>query len=119
MKKVIFISLTLFLASLLLFAVPSSHTCPLCGGTMIWTGNTQTEWGKMTYEMKCPIGHTSWEVDANQNSSNNSSSSYSSTTIKCQYCGLEMYYTGDNQIEFGTYLYKYKCAAGHVCWVKK
>ena len=42
------------------FAV--SATCPIDNLSMMWTGKTRVEMGKMLYEVKCVQGHTSWVV---------------------------------------------------------
>ena len=41
-------------------AVPRNCKCPICNGTMMWTGKTKTEWGKLLKEYKCPVGHIEW-----------------------------------------------------------
>lgn len=33
--------------------------CPVCGSSVIWTGETYVEWGKLFKVYKCPAGHTS------------------------------------------------------------
>ena len=68
MKKIIFL-LSALISTLLIYGAPPSHRCPLCSGTMIWTGDTKTEWGKLVYKMRCPSNHVSWEVDNSRNSS--------------------------------------------------
>lgn len=106
-RKIICFILTGLVCSML-FAAPSSHKCPLCIGRMHWTGETKTEWGKLAYEMKCPSGHTSWEVDEwnSRNSSDN----------ECQYDGFRMRFTGKTKSEWGKLLKEYECSAGHKCW---
>lgn len=37
--------------------------CPLCNGSMMWTGKTQFEYGKMLKQYRCPAGHIFWMVD--------------------------------------------------------
>jgi Zn-finger nucleic acid-binding protein len=32
-------------------------TCPLCGGSMYFTGRTKIEWGRMLKIYRCPAGH--------------------------------------------------------------
>lgn len=49
--------------STMLFATPKSHKCPLCYGTMMWTGETKTEWGKLLKQYKCPLGHFEWRTN--------------------------------------------------------
>lgn len=111
MKKLATIAFICMLLSSIVFAAPSSHRCPLCAGNMIWTGKTKTEWGKLTYEMKCPSGHISWEVDESNNSR---SRSYNGDG--CQYDGYSMYFTGKTKTEWGKLLKQYKCASGHIEW---
>ena len=53
-------------------AAPRNRKCPICNGTMMWSGETDVEWGKLTYKMTCPVGHVSWEVDDFNNSSSRS-----------------------------------------------
>ena len=93
---------------------PDSHKCPLCTSTMYWTGQTKTEWGKLTYEMKCASGHVSWEVGSNQDSS---TPRKNKDEVKCQYDGFTMYFTGKTKTEWGKLLKEYKCPSGHTVWV--
>jgi len=88
MKKAI-IFVVFILVAAFAFAVPRNHKCPICSGTMRWTGETDVEWGKLTYQMKCPAGHVSWEVD-----DFNNSSSRSINKNGCQYDGSTMMWTG-------------------------
>ena len=96
------------LACSMLFAVPSSHKCPLCGGQMRWTGKTKIEWSKLVYEMECLSGHVSWEVDE--------WSSRSSSDDECQYDGLKLRFTGKTKFEWSKLLKEYECLAGHKYW---
>lgn len=59
MKKAI-IFVVFILVAAFAFAVPRNHKCPICSGTMMWTGETATEWGKLLKEYKCPVGHVEW-----------------------------------------------------------
>lgn len=110
MKKAI-IFVVFILVAVFAFAVPRNHKCPICSGTMMWTGETATEWGKLTYQMKCPVGHISWEVD-----DFNNSSSRNINKNGCQYDGSTMMWTGKTKTEWGKLLKEYKCPAGHVEW---
>lgn len=110
MKRTIILT-TLILLSAIIFAAPRNHKCPLCSGIMMWTGESKTEWGKLTYKMKCTAGHVSWEVDEN----NNSSSQYNNKN-GCQYDGYNMFFTGKTKTEWGKLLKEYKCPAGHTEW---
>lgn len=110
MKKFTILFLCVFTITSV-FAVPKNHKCPLCNGIMIWSGKSQTEWGKLVYEMKCPTGHTSWEVD-----DFNNSSSRSINKNGCQYDGNAMIWTGKTKIEWGKLLKEYKCPIGHIEW---
>ena len=92
-------------------AAPRNLKCPICNGTMMWTGETATEWGKLTYQMKCPVGHISWEVD-----DFNNSSSLNINKNGCQYDGSAMMWTGKTKTEWGKLLKEYKCPAGHIEW---
>ncbi len=110
MKKAIFFTAFSFIIAVA-FAVPRNHKCPLCTGTMMWTGETASEWGKLTYKMKCPAGHVSWEVDEINNSS------YRNNNEKgCQYDGNSMFFTGRTKNEWGKLLKEYKCPSGHTEW---
>ena len=119
MKKIL-VALMLGMISIVCFSAPKSHKCPLCGTNMTWTGDTQTEWGKLVYKMKCVAGHISWEVDESNDRSKEESSSTSSTfnnDVKCQYDGYTMHFTGETKTEWGKLLKEYKYAAGHTVWV--
>ena len=96
------------------FAVPNNHKCPLCSSIMSWTGNTNVEWGKLLFEMKCPAGHTSWEVDSKTNSLPNNRNK--NNNDYCQLCGNYLVWTGDTKVEWAKLLKKYRCAAGHIVW---
>ena len=43
-------------------------------------------------------------------------SSYSSQAKFCPSCRMQMYFTGDTEMEWGKLLYKYRCPAGHEYW---
>lgn len=109
-KAIIFATFSFVIAAA--FAVPKNHECPLCTGTMMWTGETASEWGKLTYKMKCPYGHVSWEVDE----INNSSYRNNNDGNACQYDGSSMYFTGKTKSEWGKLLKEYKCPYGHAAW---
>jgi hypothetical protein len=117
MKKFLFIGVLMLICGLS-FAAPKSHRCPLCSSTMIWTGKTQTEWGKLVYEMKCSSGHISWEVDERSNIRDFRQSSFSNS-LKCQYDKSSMIWTGETKTEWGKLLKKYRCPAGHIAWSTK
>lgn len=108
MKRKIICFILVGFACSMFFAAPSSHKCPLCWGQMRWTGETKTEWGKLVYEMECPSGHTSWEVDE--------WSSRSSSDDECQYDGYRLRFTGKTKSEWGKLLKEYECSAGHKYW---
>lgn len=57
--------LTITSALILLFAVAAyafGASCPIDGMTMIFTGKTQSDSGKLLQEYKCPRGHVQWVV---------------------------------------------------------
>ena len=107
-RKLFVLFLAVFVCSML-FAAPSSHKCHLCWGQMHWTGETEIEWGKLVYEMKCSSGHVSWEVDERD--------SRSSSDDECQYDGLRLRFTGKTKFEWGKLLEEYECSAGHKYWM--
>lgn len=51
-----------FIALFTSTAVAASVTCPIDNMSMIFTGKTRVEMGKMLYEYKCPTGHVTWIV---------------------------------------------------------
>ena len=115
MKKKLVVSIVLLaIAALIAFAVPNNKKCALCNNTMIWTGKSKTEWGKLVYEMKCPIGHISWEVDEQSRAPNNSRNSNSPS---CQFDGSQMIFTGKTKVEWGKLLKEHKCPSGHIAWI--
>jgi hypothetical protein len=81
---------------------------------MMWTGQTNTEWGKLIFEMKCPANHISWEVDEQSKAP---SYNRSSDSPSCQYDGSSMYFTGKTKTEWGKLLKEYKCPTGHIVWM--
>lgn len=109
MKRKIICFVLIGLACSMLFAAPSIHKCPLYWGQMYWTGETKIEWSKLVYEMECPSGHTSWEVDE--------WNSRGSSDDECQYDGFRMRFTGKTKSEWDKLLKEYECSAGHKCWV--
>lgn len=59
--KLALIPALLLLSAIAVYAFGVS--CPLCNASMIWTGQTQFEYGKMLKQYRCPAGHTFWMVD--------------------------------------------------------
>jgi len=112
-KKLIILLVLIAITALTVFSVPNRKRCALCGGNMMWTGETKTEWGKLVYEMKCPANHVSWEVDEQSKAPSNNRDSNS---LSCQYDGSSMYFTGNTKIEWGKLLKEFKCHAGHITW---
>jgi hypothetical protein len=53
--------LALMLTTAVVFAF--GMECPIDGNTMMWTGKTRFEYGKMLKEYRCPAGHVSWVVE--------------------------------------------------------
>ena len=56
------LSIAIALVSVAVGAFAVSATCPIDNLSMMWTGKTRVEMGKMLYEVKCLNGHTSWVV---------------------------------------------------------
>jgi hypothetical protein len=48
--------------ALTLAAAFGDITCPIDNMSMLWTGKTTFEMGKMLQLYKCPMGHTTWVV---------------------------------------------------------
>ena len=63
LKRVV-ITTTLGISLFVAFATAYAMNviCPIDNFSMMWTGQTQTEWGKMLYQYKCPGGHITWVV---------------------------------------------------------
>lgn len=63
-KRRIFIltSGLILLSAICVFALGFKN-CPIDGSSMMWTGRTEVEMGKMLKEYKCPMGHVSWVVE--------------------------------------------------------
>lgn len=90
-------------------AAPKSHKCPVCSHVMVWTGQTRTEWAKVTYEMKCALGHVTWEVDEYMARNKDDPS-------RCQFDGMKFTWNGNTRAEYGKLLKEYECPAGHKIW---
>ncbi len=81
--------------------------CPSCGMSMIWTGETKTEWGKLLNLYRCPANHYYWIVSGRAERG----SSFGPT---CPVCGMSASWTGETRIEWGKLQKIYKCPAGHL-----
>ena len=96
---------------------PGSRECPTCNMSMYFTGETNTEWGKMRYLYRCPSGHeyyfSSTSISSDPTRSTGSSSSHSYTSGDCPVCGMMAVFTGETYTEWGRLHYVYKCASGH------
>ena len=111
-----------------------SQDCPSCGFSMMWTGKTQIEWGKILRLYKCTAGHLYWQTPEQYNTTsrfqtpgygessslfqtpsyNDTSSFYSSDlNLKCPICSLGVTWTGETRIEWGKLQKIYSCPAGH------
>jgi hypothetical protein len=112
MKKAFFVLAILIVAVMVVFA--ETYRCQLDNGTMYFTGNTKTEWGKLAKEYKCPSGHSYWIVE--QNSYNSPPPSYNSGP-KCQYDNMNLIFTGETKTDWGKLLKKYQCPSGHEYWL--
>ena len=87
----------------------TSHNCPSCGSTMMWTGATKTEWAKLYNLYRCVSGHEYWyESFPSKNTRN--------IAVKdpCPICGLTTMWTGDTRIEWGKMQNIHKCINGHI-----
>ena len=87
----------------------ANHACPSCGMSMIWTGNTATEWGKILKEYQCPAGHEYWYP-----MSLGGSSGMKSMGPECPICGMSVIWTGETYTEWGRMMKVYRCPAGHI-----
>ena len=114
MKKLVAIAFICTMISSIVFAAPRTHRCPSCVADMKWTGKAASVWGKLTYEMKCPFDHISWEVDERDNSKYRS---YNKNV--CQYDGYSMSFTGKTEINGRKSFKQYQCAEGHIEWRTK
>ena len=52
----------LILLLVVLVGTAWAYNCGICNMGMYFTGRTQTEWGKLLYEYRCPVGHVWWIV---------------------------------------------------------
>jgi len=55
-------------------------------------------------------------MQAASSAQSTSTSYYNSQAKFCPSCRMQMYSTGDTEMEWGKLLYKYKCPAGHEYW---
>lgn len=80
--------------------------CPSCNMDMYFTGETETEWGRLFYLYECPVGHTYWFPAREKQTS---------TYVKnpCPVCGMETYFTGETYTEWGKLFKIYECPVGH------
>ena len=64
MKKIL-----MFIAAMLLAvtAWATSLRCNIDESTLMWTGRTRIEWGKMLYEHKCLQNHYFWLTQEQMN----------------------------------------------------
>jgi hypothetical protein len=112
MKKKTFVLAFVILMIATVTAFAATYRCKYDNSTMTWTGNTKVEWGKLTKEYKCPVGHTSWIVE--ENSYTPPSHSLGPT---CQYDNTSLYFTGNTKVEWGKLVKEYKCPVGHTYWL--
>ena len=110
-----FVIIVAVLLSLVTVAFAASFKCPSCNSSMIWTGETKIEWGKMFYLHECPAGHQYWFKSSSAPSGESSPSNgfNSSQSLKCPVCGSSVIWTGETKIEWGKMFKIYKCPAGH------
>lgn len=122
-KKLYLLGLFLVWVSVRVFALD----CPSCGMSMIWTGQSGTEWGKLVKLYRCPAGHQYWITSEQEqedrerrfgfsygyDSNKDFSQSYSYGQVKCPLCGSSMIWTGRTKSEWGRLLKIYRCPAGH------
>lgn len=87
-------------------------TCPLDNRCMVFTGNTDTEWGKLVWQYRCPGGHVNWVAKGA-----NRPASQRSCDVECQYDNMCMTFTGETRSDWGKLLRKYRCPGGHAAWV--
>jgi len=89
----------------------AGENCPSCGGSMYFTGETKTDWGKLFYLYKCPSGHA-WWIKAPSYTPPSSGNDFSFGP-KCPTCGASVYFTGETYIEWGKLFKVYRCPSGH------
>ena len=93
----------------------TSYKCPSCNSNMIWTGETNVEWGQMFYLHECPAGHKYWFKSLSPKSEKRDTSTNSNylQSPKCPVCGITVIWTGETYIEWGKMFKVYECPAGH------
>ena len=112
MKKSILIIVIVMIVSVIVFA--QTYRCQYDNNSMIWTGKTKTEYGKLTKEYRCPAGHFYWVVD--QNSNVPPPPSYNRGP-KCQCDNNVLTWTGKTKSEWGKLAKEYRCPIGHIYWL--
>jgi transposase-like protein len=80
--------------------------CPSCNSSMIFTGESKTENGRLFYNYKCPSSHTWWINPKSKTNKN-------STSPICPICETTTFFTGETTTENGILFKTYKCASGH------
>lgn len=96
-------------------AFAESHNCQYDKFSMIWTGQTKVEWGKIAKEYQCILGHSFWIVEQSPRSSS-SPPTYSSGPT-CQYDNFSLMWTGETKIEWGQLVKQYRCLSDHIYWL--
>jgi hypothetical protein len=94
-------------------ATSSSRSCPTCGLSMHWTGQTHVEWGKLRYLHACPAGHQYYYNTSSTSAGTTGSTSKSVNANACPVCGMGAYFTGETYVEWGKLHYVYACPASH------
>lgn len=89
----------------------ASENCPTCGGSMYFTGQTKTDWGKLFYMYKCPSSHA-WWIEAPSSTPFSRENNFSNGP-QCPTCGNSVYFTGETYSEWGKLFKVYKCPSGH------
>ena len=111
-RRVLYIALGLFSLSIIFILATTAfagHSCPSCGMSMIWTGNTTTEWGKILQEYRCPAGHEYWYP-----MSSGGMGGTRNVGPECPVCGMSAIWTGETYVEWGKLMKVYRCPAGHL-----
>lgn len=83
------------------------HYCPTDNMLLTFTGQTETEWGRLLGVYRCPAGHA-WLIPMDP-----SPPVPSFTVDACPICGMSTIFTGETVTQMGKLYKVQRCPAGH------